>query len=142
MKISCTLGLLAVAVLTLNGCATQLKTLPLQPVLAQSTPAPDVELYFGSQEHRAVKSQIAIGDESARIGRLKDGAEASCNAALSEALQKLRSYARDHHGNAVINIKTNFHGTQTASSSDFTCGVSTSAAALHVSGDVVVLEAK
>jgi hypothetical protein len=41
----------------------------------------------------------------------------------------------------VIDVSTRFHSTETNSSTDFTCGVSPSAAAIAVRGQLVVLEA-
>lgn len=135
-------GGLMVVVATLSGCATQVKSLPLAPVVAQSAPGAQVALYFGSQDHPAVQSQLGQTTASVRIARETDGQDAACNRALAAALEKLRAYARDHHANAVINVGTSFHSTESASASEFTCGVSPSAAALRVHGDVVVLGAQ
>jgi uncharacterized protein YbjQ (UPF0145 family) len=136
------LGGLMVVVATLTGCATQVKSLPLAPVVAQTAPGAQVALYFGSQAHPAVQSQLGQTSTSVRIAREANGQDASCNRALADALQKLRAYARDHNANAVINIGTSFHSTESASATEFTCGVSMSAAALRVRGDVVVLDAQ
>lgn len=143
MKSKYALGGLVAVVATLSGCATQVKSLPLAPAVAQSAQSAQgaqVALYFGSQAHPAVQSQLGQTTQSVRIAREASGQEASCNRALADALQKLRAYAHDRHANAVINIGTSFHSTESASATEFTCGVSTSAAALRVRGDVVVLE--
>lgn len=140
MKSKYALGGLVAVVAALSGCATQVKSLPLAPVVGQSTQGEEVALYFGSQVHPAVKSQLGQTSTSVRIAREAAGQDASCNRALADALRKLRTYAHDRHANAVINIGTSFHSTETASATEFTCGVSMSAAALRVRGDVVVLE--
>ena len=148
MKSKYAFGGLMVVVATLSGCATQVKSLPLAPVVAQSAQsapgaqAAQVALYFGSQDHPAVQSQLGQTTASVRIARDTNGQDASCNRALADALEKLRAYARDRHANAVINIGTSFHSTESASATEFTCGVSPSAAALRVRGDVVVLGAQ
>ena len=148
MKSRYAFGGLMVVVAALSGCATQVKSLPLAPVVGQSAqsaqPAPGarVALYFGSQDHPAVQSQLGQTTASVRIARDTDGQDAACNRALAAALEKLRAYARDHHANAVINVGTSFHSTESASATEFTCGVSPSAAALRVHGDVVVLGAQ
>ena len=148
MKSRYAFGGVMVVVAALSGCATQVKSLPLAPVVAQSAqsaqPAPGarVALYFGSQGHPAVQSQLGQTTASVRIARDTDGQDAACNRALAAALEKLRAYARDHHANAVINVGTSFHSTESASATEFTCGVSPSAAALRVHGDVVVLGAQ
>ena len=41
---------------------------------------------------------------------------------------------------AVVNVKTRFHSTETASATNYTCGVSPSAAAIAVEGERVVLQ--
>jgi uncharacterized protein YbjQ (UPF0145 family) len=142
MKSRYALGGLMVVVATLSGCATQVKSLPLAPVVARPSPGAGVALYFGSQDHPAVQSQIGQTTASVRIARETDGQDAACNRALTAALEKLRAYARDRHANAVINVGTSFHSTESASTTEFTCGVSPSAAALRVRGDVVVLDAQ
>jgi uncharacterized protein YbjQ (UPF0145 family) len=60
--------------------------------------------------------------------------------ALEQALSKLRAAAQEKNANAVINVQTRFHSTETRSATDFTCGVSPSAAAVAVRGDLVVLQ--
>jgi hypothetical protein len=131
-------GLLAL-VFALAGCATKVESLPLQAVTSR-TQQQDVALYFGAQPHPRVT--VALGERklSLRIARASEDPQESCNRALADAMQRLRAYARELHGNAVINIKTRFHTTETASDTDYTCGVSPSAAAIAVRGDVVMLE--
>jgi uncharacterized protein YbjQ (UPF0145 family) len=144
MKSKYALSGLVALVVTLSGCATQVKSLPLAPAVAQSAQSAQgeqVALYFGSQAHPAVQSQLGQSSQSVRIARETGGQEASCNRALADALQKLRAYAHERHANAVINIGTSFHSTESASATEFTCGVSMSAAALRVRGDLVVLNA-
>ncbi|WP_090681600.1 signal peptidase [Paraburkholderia phenazinium] len=134
------LGALAAVVITQAGCATQVKSLPLQSAVQQPAAGSGVALYFGSQAHPAVQQQLGEASYSARVARAQDGADASCNHALAEALSKLRAVAQEKNANAVINIQTRFHTTDTSSSTDFTCGVSPSAAAVAVHGDLVVLQ--
>jgi hypothetical protein len=142
MKIRYTLGALAVAVVAQAAQAgTEVKTLPLQPVLSQAASA-EVALYFGDQAHPSVKAQLGDTSQSARIARKLDDQDTACNRALSEAQDKLRTYAHDRNANAVINIRTNFHSTETSSATDFTCGVSGSVAALRLHGDVVALDTR
>lgn len=134
-------AVVAVVTATQAGCATQVKSLPLAPVSAASSQGADVALYFGAQDHPAVQRQLGHVSYSVRIARTTDGPEASCNKALAQALDKVRGDAREHGANAVVNVKTRFHSTETASSTDYTCGVSPSAAAIAIEGDRVVLQA-
>ncbi|MEZ0601501.1 signal peptidase [Paraburkholderia sp. IW21] len=139
MKKSFVFGALAVVVLTQAGCATNVKSLPLAAAGGQSSGG--VPVYFGQQSHPAVKSQLGGASYSVRIARKVSSPDEACHEALAEAVQKLRAAARERHANAVIDVATRFHSTESNSSTDFTCGVSPSAAAIAVSGQLVVLEA-
>jgi len=141
MKVRSTIGVLAIVALTQAGCATHVESLSLQPVTSHAV-AQDVALYFGSQAHPGVKRKLGERTQSVRIARKNDDKQASCDQALADALQKLSGYARDHQANAVINISTRFHSTETSSNTNYTCGLSTSAASIIVRGDVVVLESQ
>ncbi|MCX4160837.1 MULTISPECIES: signal peptidase [Paraburkholderia] len=140
MKIRYAVGMVIVAAITQTGCATHVRSLPLQAKLTQPDASSAVALYFGSQTHEAVKTQLGEVTASARIARKVDDEQVSCDTALNEALHKLRDDAGSRHANAVINIRTSFHSTETEAADTFTCGVSGSAAALHVRGDAVTLE--
>lgn len=136
---------LSVAALAAHAAlaGTHTTSYPLKPVLdAQSAEDGKVALYFGDAAHPAVTASQGEVTESSRIARRTDGETVSCNAALTEALAKLRRDAIDHGANAVVNIETSFHGTHTASATEFTCATSMSAAALKVHGELVKLDAK
>ncbi|OAJ58162.1 signal peptidase [Paraburkholderia ginsengiterrae] len=138
MKRTYVLGALAVVALTQAGCATQVMSLPLAAAGGQSRGG--VPIYFGQQDHPSVKSQLGDVSYSVRIARKVAGPEDACHEALAEAVRKLRTAANERHANAVIDVSTRFHSTETNSSSDFTCGVSPSAAAIAVRGQLVVLD--
>lgn len=140
LNLRSTLGAAVVISLTVAGCSTQVKSLPLQPVVASPPPGSTVAIYFGAQPHPAVARQLGDASHSVRIARSTDGAEASCNKALADALDKLRADAQGKGANAVINVTTRFHSTQSDSATDYTCGVSSSAAAIAVRGELVVLQ--
>ncbi len=154
-------GTLMAATLALAACSTEVRTVPLQGALAQpgtleaapgaplhrgagpvttSADPSNVAVYFGTQTHPAVQKQLGDVSYSVRIARGTNDGDRACRNALGEALRKLRAGARDHAANAVINVTTRFHSTVTDSDNDFTCGLSSSAAAIAVHGDFVVLE--
>ena len=139
MKKALVLGALAVVVLTQAGCATQVKSLPLAAAGGESRG--EVQVFFGQQNQPAVKSQLGDVGYSVRIARKVASPDDACHEALAEAVRKLRDAARERHANAVIDVSTRFHSNETHSSTDFTCGVSPSAAAIAVRGQLVVLEA-
>lgn len=134
------LGALAAVVITQAGCATHVESLPLQSAVQQPATGSGVALYFGPQDHPAVQHQLGEASYSVRVARAQDTADASCGKALDQALDKLRVAAHEKKANAVINVQTRFHSTETSSATDFTCGVSPSAAAVAVRGDLVVLQ--
>lgn len=138
MKRAGVVGALAVMALTLTGCATQVKSLPLAAAGGESRG--NVPVYFGQQDHPAIKSRLGAVSYSVRIARKVAGPDDACHEALAEAVRKLRAAASERRANAVIDVSTRFHSTESNSSSEFTCGVSPSAAAIAVSGQLVVLE--
>ncbi|MFL9892605.1 signal peptidase [Paraburkholderia sp. RL17-383-BIF-A] len=139
MKRTAVLGALAVVMLTQAGCATQVKSLPLAAAGGESRG--NVPVYFGQQPHPAVRTQLGDVSYSVRIARKVAGPDDACHEALAEAVRKLRAAANERHANAVIDVSTRFHSSESNSSTDFTCGVSPSAAAIAVKGQLVVLEA-
>jgi hypothetical protein len=139
MKKLSLLGAVLVVALTQAGCATQVKSLPL--AAAGGEARGEVPVYFGARNHLPVKTRLGEVSFSVRIARKVSDPDEACHLALGEAVRKLREAAIEHHANAVIDVSTRFHSTESDSSSDFTCGVSPSAAAIAVRGQMVVLDA-
>ncbi|MCO8574898.1 signal peptidase [Burkholderia multivorans] len=133
-------GMLAAAAL-LTGCGTVVRSLPL-PAGATAPDASGVAVYFGAQPHPDVKTSIGPRAESVRVQRGTQAEQLACEQALTEALNRLRTYAKNHGGNAVINVTTRFHSQRSDSTTEYTCGVSGGAGAIAVSGDVVQLNAQ
>jgi hypothetical protein len=141
MKTKLALGLMVAVVLTQAGCTTKVKSLPLPAAAIQTQNAQDVALYFGEQQHAAVKQEFGNKEFAVRVPRKPEiSPEANCNIALTKALQDLRDYARAQHANAVINVKTRFQHNEAASPNEFMCGASLNGSTLAVRGDVVMLE--
>jgi uncharacterized protein YbjQ (UPF0145 family) len=132
------LGAFVIVASTQTGCATQVKSLPLSPTAGRSHD--DVQVYFGQQNHPAIGRQLGDVDYSVRAARNVASAEQACSDALAEGVRKLREAARAQHANAVIDVSTRFHSTESTSPDAFTCGVSQSAAAVAVRGRLVVLD--
>ncbi|WP_334040033.1 signal peptidase [Burkholderia ambifaria] len=133
-------GMLVAASL-LTGCGTVVRSLPL-PAAATAPDTSGVAIYFGTQPHPDVKTSIGPRSESVRVARGTQAEQPTCDQALAEALNRLRIYAKNHGGNAVVNVTTRFHEKRSESTSEYTCGVSGSAGAIAVSGDVVQLNAQ
>lgn len=142
MKTKFALGLMAAVLLTQAGCTTTVKSLPM-PDAMQTQNAQDVALYFGEQPHAAVRETVGSKEFAVRVPRqVENTREVTCNLALTKALQQLRDYAREHHANAVINVKTRFQHNESVSATQFTCGASLNGSTLAVRGDVVMLDAQ
>ncbi|KVG29666.1 hypothetical protein [Burkholderia diffusa] len=133
-------GMLVAASL-LTGCGTVVRSLPL-PAAVTTSDTNGVAIYFGAQPHPDIKTSIGPRSESVRVQRGTQAEQQTCDQALAEALNRLRVYAKNHGGNAVINVTTRFHEKRSNSTSEYTCGVSGSAGAIAVSGDVVQLNAQ
>ena len=140
MRNGLVLGALAAVVIAQAGCATQVRSVPLQSAVHQPAGGSSVAVYFGSQAHPAVQTQLGEAKYSVRVARGEGSQDDSCSRALAEALTKLRADAQEHGANAVVDVQTRFHTTETSSATDFTCGVSPSAAAVAVRGNLVVLQ--
>lgn len=123
----------------LAGCGTVVRSLPLPEASGRSDHTA-VRVYFGTQAHPAVKSDFGKHSASARVAREANGEQPTCEKALGEALGKLREFAKNRGANAIINVTTRFHSTRSDSSTTYTCGVSPSAGAISVAGDVVLLD--
>ena len=142
MKKQLLLAASALAMLTQVAHArTEVMTFPIQPVLQAQQFAPGVALYFGNQAHPAVVSSLGEVTKSSHPARKTATEVEICNATLADALRQLASAAHDRGANAVINIKTWFHSTESNDENNYTCGVSGVSAALRVSGELVTIEA-
>lgn len=141
MKQKAHLAGMLIAATLVAGCGTVVRTLPL-PATATAQGMGDVPLYFGAQPHPAVKTDLGQRSESVRVARASEAEQPTCDSALSNALVRLRADAKKRGGNAVVNVTTRFHDNHSDSATQYTCGVSRSAGAIVVSGDVVVLDAQ
>ncbi|KVM73384.1 signal peptidase [Burkholderia gladioli] len=131
---------IVLASLLLAGCGTVVRSLPLPDSAAADVGG--VKLYFGAQAHPAVKTSFGQRSSSARVARGSSIEQQACEQALAQALDRLRDDAKRRGGNAVINVTTRFHETRSDSQTHFTCGVSGSAGAIAVAGEVVLLDAQ
>lgn len=141
MKIRLLLAASALAAITQVAHArTEVVTYPIKPVLESKQFAPDVALYFGNQPHPAVVAKLGEVTKSSHPPRKTLTEVEVCNATLADALRQLASAAHDRGANAVINIRTNFHSSESNDENNYTCGVSSVSAALRVRGEMVTIE--
>jgi uncharacterized protein YbjQ (UPF0145 family) len=59
---------------------------------------------------------------------------------MMSALIQLRDYASTRGGNAVVNVRSNWRNVESASSTEYQCGVGFLMAGVALKGDVVYLE--
>ncbi|TAM52445.1 MAG: hypothetical protein EPN57_13440 [Paraburkholderia sp.] len=121
---------------------TNTTTYPLKPVLDAQLADNQVSFYFGDAAHADVVAAHGEASASIRVARKTEDETTACNEALKEALASLRADAVHRDANAVIDIETSFHGTHSASSKEFVCATSFSAAAIKVRGKLATLTAK
>lgn len=121
---------------------TNTTTYPLKPVLDAQPADNQVAFYFGDAAHADVVAARGEASASIRVARKVEDETTACNEALKEALASLRADAVHHDANAVIDIETSFHGTHSASSKEFVCATSFSAAAIKVRGKLATLTTK
>ncbi|SDF94047.1 excinuclease ABC subunit A [Paraburkholderia phenazinium] len=119
-------------------------TYPVDAALA-SEPGkvtPDIALFFAGQSHPAVAQSfnaIATNKKTNAFGKTDVQA---CQHVFLSAVIELQQQARQQGGNAVINIRSNYHNELTASPTEFTCGAGAVIAGVALVGDVVKLKGR
>jgi uncharacterized protein YbjQ (UPF0145 family) len=141
MKTKYVLGIVAGIVMLQAGCTTQIHSLPM-PADLQTRNKQGIPLYFGDESHPHVKTLIETKEVRARVARVPEGQDTTCDIAVGEALQKLRDYAGEKHANAVVNVTTRFRHEEITSPRSYMCGSSNNGSTIAVHGDIVVLDAQ
>jgi hypothetical protein len=119
-------------------------TYPVDAALA-SEPGkvtPDIALYFAGQSHPAVAQTFNAIATNKKTNAFAKTDVQSCQHVFLSAVIELQQQARQEGGNAVINIKSNYHNELTASPTEFTCGAGAVIAGVALVGDVVKLKGR
>ena len=99
----------------------------------------DVALYFGSQHHGAVEHAFGEIETNKKTNAFNKSDEEACRHVFLSAVLELQENARKQGGNAVINIRSNYHNDETSSPTDYVCGSGAVIAGVALKGEVVRL---
>lgn len=99
-----------------------------------------VRFYFGNTAHpavqRRVEADVTTSLRSRKFGRSN---EEACQWVMMSALIQLRDHARAVGGNAVINVRSNWHNVEWSSPTQYQCAAGFLMAGVALKGDVVTL---
>ena len=99
----------------------------------------DVPLYFGSQRHASVEKSLGEVATNKKTNAFGKSDEEACRHVFLSAVLELQEDARREGGNAVINIRSNYHNDETSSPTDYVCGAGAVIAGVALEGEVVRL---
>ncbi|MDO9224986.1 MAG: excinuclease ABC subunit A [Pseudomonadota bacterium] len=133
-----TAALLAVS---LNAAARDdHKMFPLKDALeapaAQEKLDKSIKLYFAGQPHPKTIKNLGTWPTNKKTNAFGKSDVEACNWAFLSAVLTLQERARKEGGNAVIDIKSNYRNIETASATEFMCGVGNVVAGVALKGTV------
>jgi uncharacterized protein YbjQ (UPF0145 family) len=99
----------------------------------------DVALYFGDQHHASVEKSFGEIATNKKTNAFNKTDEEACRHVFLSAVLELQDNARKQGGNAVINIRSNYHNDETSSPTDYVCGAGAVIAGVALKGEVVRL---
>lgn len=99
-----------------------------------------VDFYFAGQEYTKVDKLFGEFQSNKKTNALGKSDKEACQWVFASAMKALRKRAVKEGGNAVINIRSNYQGNITSSSSTFQCGAGAVIAGVSFIGDVVKLK--
>lgn len=96
-----------------------------------------VSFYFAGQDHPQVTKTFGEFQSNKKTNAFGKSDKQACQWAFASAMKSLRQRATREGGNAVINIRSNYKGNLTSSSTSFKCGAGNIIAGVALVGDVV-----
>jgi uncharacterized protein YbjQ (UPF0145 family) len=99
----------------------------------------EVTFYFTGQDHPKAKQSFGEFQSNKKTNAFGKSDLEACQWAFASAMKSLKQRAIKEGGNAVINIRSNYKGTLTSSSTTFKCGAGAIIAGVALKGDVVKL---
>lgn len=100
----------------------------------------EVAFYFAGQDHAQVEKKFGEFQSNKKTNAFAKSDKEACQWAFASAMKTFRKRAVKEGGNAVINIRSNYKGEMTASSTTFQCGAGAMIAGVTLVGDVVKLK--
>lgn len=101
-----------------------------------------VSFFFADQKHAEVEKLFGEFKTNKKTNAFGKSDEEACQWAFASAMKTLKERAIKEGGNAVINIRSNYKGNLTSSSTSFKCGAGALIAGVALIGDVVKLKDK
>lgn len=144
MKYLSTLASVAFLTVSLNAAARDdHKMFPLKDALdapaAQEKLDQSIKFYFAGQPHPTVVKNLGTWPTNKKTNAFGKSDTEACNWVFLSAMLTLRERAQKEGGNAVIDIKSNYRNIETASATEFMCGVGNIVAGVALKGTVVKL---
>ena len=102
----------------------------------------NVSFYFDGQKHAKAEETFGEFQSNKKTNAFMKSDKEACQWAFASAMKSLRERAVKEGGNAVINIRSNYKGNMTSSSTTFKCGAGAVMAGVTLVGDVVRLPKK
>ena len=97
-----------------------------------------VRFYFGGQKARVSKT-LGETHTNKTTSSFKKSDKTACEWAMLSALIAIGEDAKSRGGNAVIGIKSNYKGNETASNDTYVCGAGNIMAGVALTGTVAVV---
>ena len=98
-----------------------------------------VKFYLAGQKHGKITRLFGEFQSNKKTNAVGKSDKRACQWAFASAMKTLRERAIKEGGNAVVNIRSNYKGTLTSSSTTFQCGAGEIMAGVTLIGDVVEL---
>lgn len=141
MKWLSPLAAVAFLAVSLNAAARDdHKMFPLKDALeapaAQEKLDKSIKLYFAGQPHPKVIKELGSWPTNKKTNAFGKSDVEACNWVFLTAILTLQERAQKEGGNAVIDIKSNYRNIETASATEFMCGVGNVVAGVALKGTV------
>ena len=115
--------------------------LPLKDALeapaAQEKLDKSIKLYFAGHPHPKVVKELGTWPTNKKTNAFGKSEAEACNWVFLTAMLTLQERAQKEGGNAIINIKSNYKNIETASATEYMCGVGALMAGTAFKGTVV-----
>lgn len=99
-----------------------------------------VSFYFGNSPHPAVTQKLGEASSRKKTNAFAKSDAATCNHVLVSTLIDLQQKAQAAGGNAVINIRSTYEGTEVSYDDEFECHVGFLMSGVALKGDIATVE--
>lgn len=99
-----------------------------------------ISFYFGEQKHPKIERNVGTYSSNKKTNAFNKSDLQACDWVFLSALLSLQKRAIDSKANAVVNIRSNYKGNLTSSTTDYRCGAGKVLAGVALKGDIVVIK--